>query len=362
MNNILFVCHKINSQLTKSLPNYIIPIKFSYKIKSHRNIISGVQKIISAALQNKVIHIIIIFNTDSRFIHELLKIKESKNIDIPISALIWKSKNYKINILKKLENILSYSSNYLYSQYVKSHQIDTVLLKKIKYLPWPSFLDDKKVNILKSLPISDYFFSGGDNKRDYLTLIESFINLPYRLIIATNCRFFSGKKCLKSGYITGEVGKTISKFIKLDKIQKGYVTYDSFITEMLLKYNKKSIDNITILYNVSLDKYHELLAKSYAYIHAIKDPITGFSSLSEAIHLSKPIIAINTTSITDSLQHNHNSLLINSSVHEYQQACKLLKNDIDFRNDLAQNMSHISYQRSFSYYNKFILDITNQKI
>ena len=131
---------------------------------------------------------------------------------------------------------------------------------------------------------------------------------------------------------------------------------------MLLKYNKKSIDNITILYNVSLDKYHELLAKSYAYIHPIKDPITGFSSLSEAIHLSKPIIAINTTSITDSLQHNHNSLLINSSVHEYQQACKLLKNDIDFRNDLAQNMSHISYQRSFSYYNKFILDITNQKI
>ena len=358
MNNILFVCHKINSQLTESLPRNVI----SLQIKLKTNISLGVQKIISSALQNKVIHIIILFNSEPKLLSELFKIKESKKIHIPVSALIWKPKHYKICILKKLKYILSYSPNYIYNHYVKSHQIDKVLLTKLKFVPWSSFLDDQKINILKSLPISDYFFSGGDNKRDYLTLIESFINLPYRLIIATNCRFFSGIKCLKSGYITGEVGKTISKFIKLDKIQKGYVTYDSFITEMLLKYNKKSIDNITILYNVSLDKYHELLAKSYAYIHPIKDPITGFSSLSEAIHLSKPIIAINTTSITDSLQHNHNSLLINSSVHEYQQACKLLKNDIDFRNDLAQNMSHISYQRSFSYYNKFILDITNQKI
>jgi glycosyltransferase involved in cell wall biosynthesis len=78
----------------------------------------------------------------------------------------------------------------LFSNFEKALYSKSLLLPEDRmfYVPYgdlsgQKFLPNAEVNVEKELELRDFFFSGGYSNRDYLSLIEMFKNLPYKLVI-----------------------------------------------------------------------------------------------------------------------------------------------------------------------------------
>jgi len=263
---VLFVCPTF---MKKYLAPYVSHMHICDDLKPQNSAkkTTLAKKIVKDAKLFKVRLICFLYN--SLLIPEMLKHKPNN-----IGLIAWHQKHYfPSKFVAKLDRIIEYSV-------IASSKLETFDHShsgKYVYMPYPCYISKSDFDIPMKQALRDlidkhkpYVFSGGENHRDYKTLINAMRITPnVKCIVVTRTHFKDIKK-------------------------------------------NDPPPNVTVLRGLGRLEFLRLLVNSRAVILPFKgnNSVMGHNLLSEAMYFGKPVIATKNSSFEDSISDGKNGYLV----------------------------------------------------
>lgn len=238
----------------------------------------------------------LLFTNHYFYLSELIDFLDKKNIQISI-AITHQKRYFPKTLVPKIGIIFEYSivgSKKFYPQYINYNY-----LHKYKHLYFPSFIRENERDYFleesKKYKGEPYFFTGGQNARNYDIIIEAFRNTKYNL-----------------------------RIVSKNKID-----------------TSRFPENIQVIYNLERNDFLQMMANSICVIIPVSHNVTsiiGETMSSEALVLGKPIISSDVINMRD--KFDDEAILVDNQINSIENA---LNNIMDHK--IRKNMAQVSYKK-----------------